>query len=693
MERTPELIRQLSQATFCRQAIEELAEPFENTPVADLNALAAQLTEQGEDTALDRLLNACAFAEIKLDPTVLAESAAVIEDVTHLPCCYVTQGPEAIDPLIKMAHAQTLSQQRQALLGRLATELSLRHQTRQDDVNRLLQYLLEEIQTPPTSILVIDSIHMLTNNELKEVAFPILTDTHIRNTLPKRPPQKSIGGGETIRRPIAKLGRNEPCHCGSGKKYKRCCLEKDQALLADASSYEGITQSQLMENPGLVDDENVIHNLRAYEIKKLTPEKLSTPQLMAAYQKACGFGLLDVAFSMLDESPRRSDLPRPFDPMHFYDLMELALEQNNLELAQRARARIPQDTDWICWDEIDFQFEFRANPGHLQTIETRCKDAFCCLPDETSGFRDHGFCELAHLFHRQFPALSILFARAAILECPDRLLDNDLLIENIHQARIELGLPPWEDPADSWVTEQEQEQDDQTQRSKQAEEADALRKQLAASRQKIRAAEKGLHDKEALLTELKQELEDAAAQKENKPVVSEEPHRPAQQPNQDTVTRLRHQIETLKAEIGNQQNKRQQLRRELDRERKQTQNAPSTKEPAKDTIGTEDSPIPERPEKPEQTLLIPDYHNHFRDACQRLPAATTSGAMKALTSFAVYDPAVWRNTRGIKQLPNIYRVRIGRNHRLLLSWIPGQSLTALDLIPRQDLESWIRRHA
>ncbi len=24
-----------------------------------------------------------------------------------------------------------------------------------------------------------------------------------------------------------KLGRNEPCHCGSGIKYKKCCLEKD----------------------------------------------------------------------------------------------------------------------------------------------------------------------------------------------------------------------------------------------------------------------------------------------------------------------------------------------------------------------------------------------------------------------------------------------------------------------------------
>ena len=24
-------------------------------------------------------------------------------------------------------------------------------------------------------------------------------------------------------------GRNDPCHCGSGRKYKQCCLDKDEA--------------------------------------------------------------------------------------------------------------------------------------------------------------------------------------------------------------------------------------------------------------------------------------------------------------------------------------------------------------------------------------------------------------------------------------------------------------------------------
>ncbi|MEJ2085616.1 MAG: SEC-C metal-binding domain-containing protein [Acidobacteriota bacterium] len=29
-------------------------------------------------------------------------------------------------------------------------------------------------------------------------------------------------------------GRNEPCPCGSGKKYKRCCLAKDEAMEREA---------------------------------------------------------------------------------------------------------------------------------------------------------------------------------------------------------------------------------------------------------------------------------------------------------------------------------------------------------------------------------------------------------------------------------------------------------------------------
>jgi tetratricopeptide (TPR) repeat protein len=28
---------------------------------------------------------------------------------------------------------------------------------------------------------------------------------------------------------MAKIGRNDPCACGSGKKYKKCCMARDEA--------------------------------------------------------------------------------------------------------------------------------------------------------------------------------------------------------------------------------------------------------------------------------------------------------------------------------------------------------------------------------------------------------------------------------------------------------------------------------
>ncbi len=34
-------------------------------------------------------------------------------------------------------------------------------------------------------------------------------------------------------------GRNEPCHCGSGKKYKQCCLGKDEAAQREARAQAG----------------------------------------------------------------------------------------------------------------------------------------------------------------------------------------------------------------------------------------------------------------------------------------------------------------------------------------------------------------------------------------------------------------------------------------------------------------------
>jgi hypothetical protein len=51
---------------------------------------------------------------------------------------------------------------------------------------------------------------------------------------------------------MSKIGRNDPCHCGSGQKYKKCCLAKDDAarsaelaaLAAEAEAAAAASEAQ-----------------------------------------------------------------------------------------------------------------------------------------------------------------------------------------------------------------------------------------------------------------------------------------------------------------------------------------------------------------------------------------------------------------------------------------------------------------
>jgi hypothetical protein len=46
-----------------------------------------------------------------------------------------------------------------------------------------------------------------------------------------RPP--ALMAPTLMAKPTPKPGRNDPCHCGSGNKYKKCCLARDEAAERD----------------------------------------------------------------------------------------------------------------------------------------------------------------------------------------------------------------------------------------------------------------------------------------------------------------------------------------------------------------------------------------------------------------------------------------------------------------------------
>jgi len=50
-----------------------------------------------------------------------------------------------------------------------------------------------------------------------------LKTLYLRTVIANGPPDSVFAPGKTFRRDDPKIGRNEPCPCGSGRKYKKCC--------------------------------------------------------------------------------------------------------------------------------------------------------------------------------------------------------------------------------------------------------------------------------------------------------------------------------------------------------------------------------------------------------------------------------------------------------------------------------------
>lgn len=62
---------------------------------------------------------------------------------------------------------------------------------------------------------------------------------------------------------MAKVGRNDPCLCGSGKKYKACCLAKDQDAEAKAYAAQKIADAearQAARAQALADEEDAAYD-------------------------------------------------------------------------------------------------------------------------------------------------------------------------------------------------------------------------------------------------------------------------------------------------------------------------------------------------------------------------------------------------------------------------------------------------
>jgi tetratricopeptide (TPR) repeat protein len=114
-----------------------------------------------------------------------------------------------------------------------------------------------------------------------------------------------------------KIGRNDPCHCGSGKKYKRCCLEEDQEgerLVREATA-AALAASQAEEDEfyewsdKLDDESNAVIDL--IEADKLDEAEQAAHQLIKNYpQVHDGYDRLGMVYEARQEPKKAADCYR-----------------------------------------------------------------------------------------------------------------------------------------------------------------------------------------------------------------------------------------------------------------------------------------------------------------------------------------------------------------------------------------------
>lgn len=95
-----------------------------------------------------------------------------------------------------------------------------------------------------------------------------------------------------IRRSVDKISRNDPCRCGSGKKYKRCCFDEDRERLSFSSPVAGKTQAELRVAPDTGLTEGRLKAMVSQELARLDPCRVPLSLRTVYIMRCAGLQLL-----------------------------------------------------------------------------------------------------------------------------------------------------------------------------------------------------------------------------------------------------------------------------------------------------------------------------------------------------------------------------------------------------------------
>jgi hypothetical protein len=457
------------------------------------------------------------------------------------------------------------------------------------------------------------------------------------------------------------VGRNDPCPCGSGLKYKKCCADKDDTRGAAPSPIAGMSFEEfLAAGAGKITleqiDELPLRDLVRVDASRLghAPLRVACRRFIDAHEWAHAERLLDeLGRRTTDESGDYTDEDEVTAEADFrFELVSMALECGELEIARDHFNRLPPVL------AAEFEVEIAIDDGPEQAWLGLCEVARRSLAS-TDPITDVG---LAYSMLRAKPELGIYFARACVGAL--HLDDGETLLDAVEEARDRLNLPP-EDPA--WIV------------------LDELAKQQPATapvldERVLAESTARIHELERTLAALRAELDHART-------------RPAAElvraPEQRSG--LEDRVRELEALIREGNAERRELRKQVHTAAAATIRSEGPRARRTTVEETDDEDVGDNLEPGARGVTIPRFERRAIDALRDVPASVAAEAMRTIGTLAAGDGFAWKSVKQAKDMVRpVLMARVGIHHRVLFRVEDG-ALDVIDLITREQLLTTLKR--
>lgn len=498
-------------------------------------------------------------------------------------------------------------------------------------------------------------------------------------SIPRRPEESTLGGGATLKRAIPKAGRNDPCPCGSGKKFKQCCA----GVISTGDQYEvdGVTISAATSHPELILTLQQIRKMRSHELYVLDPKLLS-------------YGLAEemaIRLTLFREFSRAIEVMKAIGREEF-SVKSIALIAYHFSEAREVEA-LRWILDWAPGTvNVSFEMEvlLAAPEERIHLLRQRASYAFEAerTGDPVSAqllFSDLGFAAI-----RTDPAIGIVIARGVLPVC--NRANQSMLIRDIENARDILGLDdnePGYDIVDATTKASLDEarhaidiEKVRTETASQVAKSDAEVRLLTAQIDSLQATLKEQVDADERARNLPQKKSTARA------AATVPPESADTRELRDQLRRLKDNLKTEHEEHNRAKRNLQSAEEEIRRLTRAKPENPAPVQPA-DRNQDADESLSDAVKRQRQPLRIPEYGPAFRESLRQLPRQASDAAIRMTGRLATGDPSAWNTVKQLRQRPGTLSARVAGHYRLLFSIGPRDTLLLVDFIHRRDLDRWL----